>query len=151
MDNDNAPVHYSNDGTETQQRFTVHGLMAKLTLDGKGDVRINYHTKGTPQAAESASMGRFSISANRAKMWVCAKPQVEPAPGSPDDQGKQRVLWHQLLRFLPAAHVINKFFCLAWEVKLETVAGQNVIAFERPILEWRQAMLLKKDTFFRWG
>ena len=80
----------------------MYALLAKLALDGKSNVKVNYHTMGVPEKPESASIGHFSISPNRKKMWGCLKPQLESAPGSSETiPAKQTFMWHQLLRFLP--------------------------------------------------
>ena len=81
---DNVIVFYS-EGPKPDERFTLYALLAKLALDGKGKVKVNYHTMGVPEKPESASIGHFSISPNRKKMWGCLKPQLESAPGSSEN------------------------------------------------------------------
>ena len=149
---DRAIVFYSQESPKPEERFTLYALLARLALDGKGKVKVNYHTMGVPEKPESASIGRFSISPNRNKMWLCMKPQWEPAPGSSENiPAKQTVMWHQLLRFLPPTNLKKKFFQEAWDVKLESPSGQHFISFERPILVWSQVLQFQKDPWFRSG
>ena len=145
-------IQILNRAQKPEERFTLYALLAKLALDDKSNVKVNYHTKGVPEKPESASIGRFSISPNRNKMWVCMKPQWEPAPGSSENiPAKQTVMWHQLLRFLPPTNLKNKFFQEAWDVKLDSPSGQHLISLERPILVWSQVLQFQKDQWFRWG
>ena len=67
-------VFYSNtqQSTKPEERFTLYALLAKLALDGKSNVKVNYHTMGVAEKPESASIGRFSISPNRKKCECAA-------------------------------------------------------------------------------
>ena len=78
--------------------------------------------------------------------WVASK-STTPAAG----EDVSSISHRQLLRFIKADHLVNKYWQIAWDVEIKAQGVENIIVQERPWLAWRSTFTFRKGSWFRWG
>ena len=63
----------------------------------------------------------------------------------------QSVNHKQLLRFIKADQLTNKYWQIAWDVQVSGTGVEHLITQERPFLVWRNNFACSKGAWFRWG
>lgn len=141
--NDKAIVFYKHEGG-SETRYTLHGLLSQLALDGKGSCKVKGHTL-TDATPSTSAPTRFSVVPASPKHHVSSKPMVA------DEGETTSVPPLSVMRFLQGDTVSSQYFSQAFEVKVESVGVQYWVVLERPMLVWTQTKIFKKDFIFRWA
>ena len=143
--NDQTLVFEGADGRTTHDgntKRTLHGLMTQMALDGKANAKLKYHTC---EPMPNGAPGRRVVKPIGERMWVASKSTAA------EEDACQSVSHRQLLRFITADHLINKYWQVAWDVQVSGTGTEHIITQERPWLAWRNNFTFSKDTWFRWG
>ena len=142
VNNDEAIVFHKKESGGSETRYTLHGLLTQLALDGKGSCKVKGHTI---TAASGGGPTRFQVVSINPRHHVCSKPMVAEVG---DDAS---VNPFSVMRFLQGDNVSSLFFSQAFEVKVEAVGAQYWVILERPIFVWTQTKTFKKYFIFRWA
>lgn len=139
---DEAIVFYKKEGCN-ETRYTLHGLLAQLQLDGKGKCKVKNHSVTEPSTG-AAPAGRFTVTSTTPKHHVCS----EPMSGGEEATALRPF---SLMRYVQWDTVNAQYFSLAFDVKVEAVGSQWWVVLERPALVWTQTKSFRKDFIFRWA
>ena len=133
------------DGRSMNKResmHTLHGLLTQMALDGKTDARLKYHDC---QPMHNGAAGRRVVKPIGERHWAASKSTTA------EEDACQNVSYRQLLRFIKADHLMNKYWQIAWDVTVSGTGTEHTITQERPWLAWRSNFTFAKGTWFRWG
>ena len=139
---DEAIVFYKKEGCN-ETRYTLHGLLAQLQLDGKGKCKVKNHSVTEPSTG-AAPAGRCTVTSTTPKHHVCS----EPMSGGEEATALRTF---SLMRYVHWDTVNAQYFSLALDVKVEAVGSQWWVVLERPVLVWTQTKSFRKDFIFRWA
>ena len=128
----------------SETRYTLHGLLAQLALDGKGSCKVKGHTITDATTPSTSAPSRFNVVPTSPKHHVCSKPMVA-------DEGDASVPPLSVMRFLQGDNVSSHYLSQAFEVKVDAMGVQYWMILERPILVWTQTRTFQKDSIFRWA
>ncbi len=116
-------------------------------------MKVSYHTMGTQHdeaKSQAKALQRFTIKANREKVWICSAPRSTPAPAS--GSAELGPSWHNLGKYIDVGNLPNMYMQIAWDITVELQGTQqHFIQFERPYLIWNRTLSFKKDQWFRWA